>query len=267
MKTLIKIVAIAALLTNSTATFGQLNHGMWQGHINVRGNSFLLPYGASSAMNLINAMGGGSLSSETDLYNNSFSRWIQLIPEYDIHVPTWQMESADGEVPLKGPYWWRCILFGDFDHDYNLSMGYTLYYRSLDIPFGFNFGINHEWRGICVTDGPFQGLHKTTSIIPHARINWRILGTDFEREHFWNIQLEGGTSYVKHLSYNNSLGFDSDIINDGLRASVGMALVGKIFSTPLNIGIRYEWDCYNYFNLPDTKTKLGSLVIVSGIFL
>lgn len=194
----------------------------------------------------------------TDVYS-PYYRWISPIEEYDFHIPNWRMDNAE----TKGPYWWRCLLTGDFYHNYNVSVGYSLRWRSFDLPIGIRIGLSYEWRGLCVEDGMLRGLHRTSGLVPSVGVNWRVLGLDFEREHNWNLLLECGTSYVKVLTYNDPCGLGSEAANSGYRGAVSL---GVILDT-WQYSLRYEWDCYDYLNVPGYGTHLQNLVLMVGIVL
>lgn len=269
--TLRKIQIASLLLTISLSAFSQARHGIWQGHITVRGNSLLIPEGSKFLFDMVAGFESGwkmtrlgmgdKVHSENAIFGamtatSKTVRWIYPTFEYDFHIPNWAMSDASGDIDLQGPYWWRCLLTGDFRHNYNLSLGYKLSWRSLDIPFGINFGASYEWRGLCPTDGALKGLHKTSAIVPAASISWRVLGLDFEREEGWNIVLEGGASYAKVLTYNDPFSLGKDAVDSGWRGvlSFGVSYSRTIWS------LRYEWDTYNYFNIPNVETRLQNLV-------
>lgn len=246
----------------------QVNHSVWYGNFDVRSNSLLLPI----AVNLVNGGINGFIVGDqadkkgeqvtTELVRNrlpytKYYRWINVTSAYDIHLPKWKLYDANGEIPTQGPDWWKCLLFGDYRHNYNVSVGYSLHWRSYDIPFGANFGVNYEWRGLCVKEGELAGLHKTSGVVPSVTLSWFVLGNNFEREHNWNIVVEGGASYVKTLFYNDPLQLGKDKVNSGWR---GMAAIGFKYGRECFF-LKYEMDFYDYFNLPQTHTRMNNLVV------
>ncbi|MBR3709977.1 MAG: hypothetical protein IKM99_03330 [Bacteroidales bacterium] len=261
---------------------GQNKHNLFYGQFEVRGNSVLLPAFAGLfnviPYSIAGAKEGAREGEEAykqgkdinaeDFLNEEFAkevlaesskydRWMHVSPMYDIHLPKWSMSNADGSIAMQGPDWWRCLLFGDFKHNYNCSVGYSLGWRSYVIPFGAKFTLGYEWRGLCVTEGELMGLHRTSGIVPSATVNWLLLGNHFERRKGWNIVLEGGVSYVKNLTYNDPIQMGNTAVNDGLR---GIAALGYKRGTSL-VSIRYEFDSYDYFNIPDVHTRLNSLML------
>lgn len=262
-KTISSIVTIV-LLGTTISTHAQIRSNIWQGHINIRGNSMLPWYGS----NALSFFGFG---------NPFYMRWIHPIPEYDFHIPNWSMQQDGEKMQLSGPYWWRCLLSGDFRHDYNFSLGYTLYWRSLKIPFNAQLGLNYEWRGVCIDEGALAGLHKTSYIVPSMGVTWRVLGTEIEREDNMNILLGFTASYVAPMTYNDPLLLGSNAVNGGFRFGVSLGYLGMglledsdIFSDNSGkaktiISLRYEWDTFNYFNIPEVSGKLGNLVLTFGV--
>ena len=255
----------------------QSNPGGWHGGFVVRGNSLLLPFCANRLGQII----PGSIvmkqleeEENSELYVPSrvkfeyekyqrlpgYFKWIYPTVMYDIHVPHWALYADDNEIATQGPDWWRCLLFGDFKHNYNCALGYSLGYRSFYTPFGIDVAVNYEWRGLCVTEGTMAGLHRTSGVVPTVMLNYSVLGNRFERTHGWNIVLEGGVSYVKNLTYNDPLQLGKTAVNDGLRYVVA---IGSNFSVNY-WSIRYEWDRYNYFNVPNTSSRMNSLMLSFG---
>ncbi|MBP3762551.1 MAG: hypothetical protein J6I49_01575 [Bacteroidales bacterium] len=257
----IVIAAVLALMAISNPAQAQIKKNVWQGHINIRGNS-LLPWIS------------GNVLAFVGVQNPFYKRWIHVIPEYDFHIPNWSI-SLDGEkLQLNGPYWWRCLLTGDFRHDYNFSLGYSVYWRSLQIPFDAQLGLNYEWRGVSIANGSLAGLHKTEALVPTVGLTWRILGTAIEREDNMNILFGVTASYVSPTNYNDPLYLGSNAVNGGARFGISLGYEGvmgdyDIFSdysgiSKLRITLRYEWDTFDYFNIPGTKGKLGNLILSWG---
>ena len=235
------------MLCISFASFSQIKHDVWFGHFKVRSNSLTLPYGL------------GCLWNNGVIHSHQGYRWLRIMPEFDIHVPIWKLLDNNEKTSTKGPYWWRCLLFGDYSHNYNFSLGYTLSWRSFDIPVGARLGVNYEWRGLCVTEGRLMGEHRTSGVIPSVNLTWNVLGLDFEREEQWNIIAEIGTSYVKILTYNDPIQLGRTAVNDGWRGLVSLGVCAN--KAMMLFAIRYEWDNYNYFNVTDTRTRLNNLVL------
>ena len=259
-----KVILLGICLLGIYSFVGaQVNHNLWSGCFSVRGNSLLSPMTVDMVRGFFVGYEAGDVdkaldNSMFDPYSNS-TRWFSFTEEFDFHIPNWRMEGAE----LQGPYWWRVLLFGDFRHDYNFSLGYTLRWRSLDVPIGARFGLNYEWRGLSVMDGPLTGLHRTSGIVPSAGLNWRMLGLDFEREHGWNLMLDGGVSYVKVLTYNDPCALGSDAAQSGWRGSVALGvIVGRN-----SLSLRYEWDSYDYLGTAAGKTHLQNLVLSIGAML
>ena len=253
----VRVLAIMAFMMFAAVAPAQVSHGRWSGNFNVGGNSLLTPripdmvYGAVKGYN--------DELKELSNYFSPYYRWISPTRDYDFHIPNWRMDGAE----LKGPYWWRCLLFGDFSHDYNFALGYTLKWRSFDLPVGFRIGVNYEWRGLCVADGPLAGMHCTSGLVPSVGVNWRVLGLDFEREHGWNLLLDGGASYAKMLTYNNPCGLGREVANSGCRWALSL---GVVYSN-WQYSLRYEWDCYDYLNVAGYGTHIQNLVLSAGVAL
>mgnify|MGYP006916066213 CR=1 FL=1 len=262
MKKVLVILALA--LCYPTLANCQINHNVWYGDFEVRSNSLLLPACANLVDGFINgfvvgyhAGYNGEKVNLSELEYTSYYKWLKVSPAYDIHVPKWKLYDANGEIPTQGPDWWKCLLFGDFRHNYNFSLGYSLHWRSYDIPFGANFGVNYEWRGLYVKEGELAGFHKTSGVVPSATLSWFVLGNNFEREYNWNIVAEAGASYVKTLFYNNPLQLGKDKVNSGWR---GLAAIGFKYNRDCFF-LRYEMDFYDYFNLPQTRTRMNNMMI------
>lgn len=251
------LIVFSLLLCFPSISICQIKHGYWSGHFSCRGNSYILPSMPNLVIGLV-VKGIGDYKTDDEFAFSPFYRWMQTHPEFDIHVPSWTLEDANGKIATQGPVWWRCLLLGDYKHNYNFSLGYSLCWRSLDIPLGAKVRLGYEWRGLCVTEGELEGLHKSSGIVPAFAVDWFVLGNDFEREKNWNIFVEPGVSYVKNLTYNDPLQHGMGILNDGWRASVA---VGVHQSPGLCLLLRYEWDCYNYFNLQHTSSRLNSLIL------
>lgn len=274
MKRFIGVLLILAWCPLSLQS--QINHSVWYGRINMRSNSLLLPICSNMISNGINGMVLGFQAGKAGMTDSEkiqkyvlermpyslYNRWLPICPAYDIHFPFWKLYDANGEIATQGPDWWRCLLFGDFRHNYNFSLGYSLHWRSYDIPLGVNVGVNYEWRGLCVKEGTLAGLHRTSGIVPAAELRWFVLGNSFEREYRWNIVAEAGASYVKTLCYNDPLQLGKDKVNDGWR---GHAALGFLLDRILycNIFLKYEWDCFNYFNIPQIESRMSNVVIAS----
>ena len=257
-------VILALVLCYSTVSNCQVNHSVWYGQFDVRSNSLLLPASANWVDGSINAFilgyDAGYSGEKVDLRKlefTSYYRWLKVSSAYDIHIPKWRLYDANGEIPTQGPDWWKCLLFGDYRHNYNVSVGYSLHWRSYDIPFGASFGVNYEWRGLCVKEGDLAGLHKTSGIVPSASLSWFVLGNNFEREHNWSIVAEVGASYVKMLFYNDPLQLGEEKVNSGWR---GLAAIGFKKGRDCFF-LKYEMDFYDYFNLPQTHTRMNNLVV------
>ena len=275
MKKVLIILALA--ICSPTLLMSQAKHNNCYGHFNFRGNSLLLPYCARLVGNVPKMIVGaqigyregsegvkkmvnnGTFEKEMENRLQGYYQWVRPTVMYDIHVPSWALYENENKIATEGPDWWRCLLLGDFKHNYNCSVGYTLGWRSYDIPFGMKVGVDYEWRGLCVTEGELAGLHKTSGIVPTATLNWFPLGNGFERNHGWNVVVEGGVSYVKNLTYNDPLQLGKTAVNDGLR---GVVAIG--YDAVNYLSIRYEWDCYNYFNLPNTTSRMNSLMFTFG---
>ena len=261
MKQAIKIAILTMAIMAATSTNGQVKHGTWQGHLEYGSNALLTRDGVVTIDNFFSGKWGKE---------SFYARWISPAIGLNFHTPNWKMSDSSGQIPLKGPYWWRCLLIGDFDHDYNTSIGYTISYRSFDIPIGINVGVDYEWMGICVTDGYLKGLHRTSSLIPHAGLTLRPLGISHELSKNWSLLLDGNISYVKNMTYNNPVNLDGNVINNGLRASVGRGVrlgyltLGQLYYSSLYYTICYEWNCFEYFNIPGVDARLGSLKIRAG---
>lgn len=242
----------------------QVNHGVWYGDFEVRSNSFLLPVCANLVQTIPQlSLFDDDMQIKTGELNEfmKYWRWLAVSPSYDIHVPKWRLYDANEEIPTQGPDWWKCLLFGDYRHNYNISVGYSLHWRSYDIPFGANFGVNYEWRGLCVKEGELAGLHKTSGIVPTASLSWYVLGNDFEREHGWNIVTNAGVSYVKTLFYNDPLLMGKDKVNGGWR---GIMAIGFSLNRAA-LMLRYEWDCFDFINVSQIDTKMNSLMISANV--
>lgn len=279
------LITIALVLCYPYLSNCQTNHNVWYGQFEVRGNSLLLPTCAGLVNSIPNAIIGGQVGAEMgeeaylkgeeltiedyldgDFWDEvnrrlyDYNKWLRVSPSYDIHAPRWSLDIADDQMALQGPDWWRCLLFGDFKHNYNCSVGYSMGWRSNVIPFGAKIALNYEWRGVCVTEGDLTGLHRTSGIVPSFIWDWLILGNAVERRSGWNLIVESGVSYVKNLTYNDPLQLGKTAVNDVIRVIQGF---GFKYGTWL-CSIRYEGDCNNYFNLPDTRTNLNSFVLSFG---
>lgn len=254
-------VILALVLCYSNVSNCQVNHSVWYGDFEVRSNSFLLPVSVRAIEGV--AQSFLLFDEDMEIRHDSYTgllkywKWLAVNPFYDIHVPKWRLYDANGEIPTQGPDWWKCLLFGDFRHNYNFSVGYSLHWRSYDIPFRVNFGVNYEWRGLCVKEGELAGLHRTSGIVPSASLSWFVLGNDFERDHNWNIIVEGGASYVKTLFYNDPLQLGKDKVNSGWR---GMTAIGFKYNQECFF-LRYEWDGFDYFNLPQISSRMNNMVV------
>ncbi len=132
-------VILALVLCYSNVSNCQVNHSVWYGDFEVRSNSFLLPVSvrAIEGVALSFLLFDEDMEIRHDSYNglSKYWKWLAVNPFYDIHVPKWRLYDANGEIPTQGPDWWKCLLFGDFRHNYNFSVGYSLHWRSYDIPF------------------------------------------------------------------------------------------------------------------------------------
>lgn len=262
------LIIIALTLCYPTLSICQVNHSVWYGNFDIRSNSLLLPISVYLVNNAINgAVVGYQAAKNGEQFTielvqkrlpfTKYYRWVNLTSVYDIHIPKWKLYDADGEIPVQGPDWWKCLLFGDYRHNYNVSLGYSLHWRSYDIPWGVNFGVNYEWRGLYVKEGELAGLHKTSGIVPSVSLSWFVLGNNFERENDWNIVAEVGASYVKSLFYNDPLQIGKDKVNGGWR---GLAAIGYKYGRN-SFFLKYEKDFYDYFNLPQIHTQMNSLLI------
>ena len=257
MRRHIKIATTVVLLSLCiSSTTAQIKHGSWNGVINVRSSSLMVPFIPKTAWEITK-----SFLFEDDEWLN---RWVKINSEYEVQCPKWSVSDANGEHPLSSPYWWKWILCGDYDHTYTAALGYSISFRPFDFPVGFNVGLNHEWRGFCIDNSTLQGLHRTTSLIPSVGIS--LHRPNFDKETSSTAvypQVDFYASFVINQSYNNPLNFNRNIINNGWRLSVG---VGLYLYNSYGY-VRYEWDCYNYFNIPDVSTRFGCIVIGSSIML
>lgn len=203
-----------------------------------------------------------------------YDRWICPMFEYAEPGPIWAavfpnsvlqvLEEGGEKVHTKNPRWWTPFLWGDFSRNYTALVGYTLKYRARDIPFDVNIGVNYEWRGLCVAEGGLAGLHRSSGVVPSIGLSWRIgEGNVAEREFRPGFLLvDGKVSYLKTLYYNDPLQLGNNALNDGIRFSVGVAVGDKAGSV---IGVKYELDCFDYFNLPNISFKQGKLMLYTRI--
>lgn len=277
MKNIKVFCSIVLFLSVAFSSPAQIRNGIWQGHINYRGTSMLTQY----AMNLTGAtisksymkkhapaeeitiFGSAESYADNMLIYSTYARWINPHTGYYFHIPNWSMQYGNQEEILQGPQWWKCLLFGDFKHDYNYSLGYFLTYRSYILPFGFSIGANYEWRGLCVKSGTLAGLHRVSGITAEVRLRAHLLGLDFERDNGWNIIPEVSTSYTKNITYNDPLGYGNKIVGNGWRSSIAMSL--RYFRAEW--GIRYEWDLYDFFNISECDTRLQNLSLSVSVYL
>lgn len=254
------LTTIAVLLCFPALSISQAKHSGWCGQFIVRSNSYLLPFIPSA---ITQKIAENYMDDSKDLGFSTYAQWFQTAPEWDIHVPKWLLEGPDGKIATQGPVWWRCLLFGDYKHNYNFSLGYSLCWRSYDIPIGAKIRINYEWRGLCVNESELMGLHRISGIVPSVSLNWHVLGNDFERENNWNLIVEPGVAYVKNLTYNDPLKMGKEAVNDGWRGFVTMGFYSR--KTHGILSLRYEWDAYDFFKLQGVTSRMNSLVFSVAI--
>lgn len=239
------------------SVYGQVVHSRWNGRVTVRSSGMLANAASSIAFGAISAMGGDrwfTPTLEVDMRNSLLNTicfrdsWTQTI------------HDMDDVIHPQNPVWWKTLLFPDFNRNYDMHVGYSVEWRSLHVPIGASLGVRCEWQGFSVQEGKLEGMHRTINILPSFGVNYRILGLEFERENNINIVLRGDVFYVKNVWYNNPLGMGSEVINDGLRVSVGSSFLVGIAGVKANYRICYEWDCYNMFNISGIRMDMGRFV-------
>lgn len=204
---------------------------------------------------------------------NPVMRWLKPSTEIDFHIPGWSMSQFDEDIPLAAPDWWS-IFYPDMVHDYNFSIGYEFSWKSLLMPFGAYFGLDFEWRQLCIDKGTLTGKHRVRAFLPSAGVRLYLLGNRFEREHSWNIVADCGGSYNIPVWYSNFFNWSIDALGRGFRSRLGIGV------STLDYGclyIRWEKDLYNFFNtdfcLPDgrhpfeNQSNLFSSIIVGWSLL
>lgn len=253
-----KFVTIAAILFVIMSANGQVSHGIWMGHVNIRAGGFLTNAASMLTMSFVGELAGKGQwlcpDVEADMrYNPLFAAcWRN----------TWTQTIYDGESRIhpQNPRWWKAFLCPDFKNNYDVHIGYTIDYRSLDVPLGISIGVRCEWLGFNVTEGGFKGMHRTVNVLPTVGANWRVLGLDYGREHDWELSLRGDVFYVKNMWYNDPAEKGTGVVNDGIRASVGLTILYHgLYSSSSTL--RYELDCFDFFNIPGVSTRFGRFVI------
>ena len=170
-------------------------------------------------------------------------------------TPSSQRMTYNGEeVELNYKKPWNLFNFMDqgWKSPTSRSVGYELSWSGRRIPVGLFVGVDYEYRQVNIADFdlPLCGRHVISSVIPSAGLRYRILGTQFESEHNWDIYLEGTVANVRNIKYKNALNIYSvDATESGMRYAVGFGAVAfnGVFP-PVCFFIRYSWDDFNFFN-------------------
>ena len=255
-KTIIILLLIIGLYYPLSA---QYNRGVWQGSPIIRSGPLLMWITSEEAFSLLNFYyvdKNYPYRWHSEMMEKSLiTRWAYPVTYFDFHIPNWKLLQDGTEQPLQGPKWWKCLLFGDFKHDYQFALGYKLTYRSFDIPFALSAGVNYEWRGVYVKSGTYEGLHRTSGVVPSADLRWNVLGLDFERTNRWNIVAQASLSYAMPITYKGPLANGKEILGGGLRPALSLGYRINRYE----MKIQYEWDCYNYINQPGLESKIQTL--------
>lgn len=198
--------------------------------------------------------------------NKNSGVWIFVLPylvatippnlEYDIHTPSYEVYDNGKFIETSRPYIWRNLLLGDYSHNYNFAAGGTMYLHPRSFPLSFGLGINWESRAICISDGYMMGRHRSAGATPHLILNYHFVNDDYMRPDNWDFVCSIGTSYVHILGYDGPLDGGKSILNNGWRGQIGISLQHGFES----YSVRYEYDFYNYFKIPDVTTRMNSLV-------
>ncbi|MBQ7279229.1 MAG: hypothetical protein IJR13_00700 [Bacteroidales bacterium] len=278
MKRYFFLVIILCIITHSA--LGQEQRRVWSLRLNVRTNSLLIPvcyrivfdsklYEKFSARMLeyLNSKAEQEKNSRIERHERTNDETsvigLLLIPyifppnlEYDIHTPNWELYDHQDMIETGKPYIWRNLLFGDYSHNYNYAIGATFSLHPRHFPLSFSLGANWESRALYITDGEMSGKHRSAGFVPHFFLSYHFVDNDNVSRDCWDFTCNIGTSFVHILEYDGPLEGGKDNLSDGLRGQVGVSLQHgfEVYS------IRYEWDFYNYFNIPDITTRMNSLV-------
>ena len=197
-----------------------------------------------------------------DIHSSEFLRWIVPTTEFDIHTPVWAMKNGEEDIALKGPDWYA-IFYPDLNHNFSYALGYEVSWKSLTHPYGGYLGVDYECRQICIKDGVLIGRHRLNTIVPTAGVRLRllsILNEGFEMKHNWDILVDIGAAYAINVKYHNFYNWDVDAVNNGFRLKLGLGFSTVSYG---NWYVRYEIDCYNFFN-SDYHPTDGSIAYFSN---
>ena len=219
--------------------------------------------------------------------------WFGTVVEHDYrNFPMWAAiypvsetqrlagDAASDEVGTLNPRWWKGFLWPDFDRNYHVAVGYSVEYRWDRAQWALAAGVRYEWQGLCVQEGRMQGMHRMQNVVPSLEITRRlfpdiyykgVLDEDKDDMGF-NCFLVGNVSYVKNVDYKNTTRVDDVSVRSGIRVAGGLGYEMLVWQVGDALGwesikgvyicgdIRYEHDCYNLFDVPDLKTRMGRFV-------
>lgn len=274
MKKVFFMLLLLSAVSLSVSVQAQTPKSSWGGHITVRSGGMLTDW----ALAFINPtrVAPAWLGTVVEHDYRNYPMWAAIYPTSE--TQRLNNEVSNDEVGTLNPRWWKGFLWPDFDRNYHVAVGYSVEYRWDRSRWALAAGIRYEWQGLCVPKGKMQGMHRLQNVVPSIEITRRMIPDIYYRgEHedgdnpmSYNFFVVGSVSYVKNVDYKNASGFEAVLVGSGIRLAAGLGnewlVRGVAFDLESTKGVyfctdvRYEHDCYNLFDVPDVKTRMGRFV-------
>ena len=282
MKKVYYFLLLLSAVSLSVSVQAQPKKGSWGGHITVRSGGMLTDW----ALAFINPtrVAPAWLGTVVEHDYRNFPMWAAIYPTSE--TQRLNNDVGDEEVRTLNPRWWKGFLWPDFDRNYNVAVGYSVEYHWVLSGLALAAGVRYEWQGLCVPEGEIQGMHRMQNVVPSLEITKRLFSDIYYKGVFekkvedgwspydFNLFLVGNVSYVKNVDYKNTSGINTAVAGSGIRLAAGLgyevllrdlshvldweseSVKGVYFCTD----VRYEHDCYNLFDVPGLKTRMGRFI-------
>lgn len=251
----IKTLLIVLLATLSINTHSQ-NFGTLSGTVRIGGGLYGTMYSffTPSLMAIMQSLKFTNFDANSTLNERHTSlRFFNI--GGDLLVPNWSMTASNGNIELyRGD---DSNFLNDPVNHYTYYVGYYFNWKSTFSRMGFYFGADYEWKNFDI-HYPYPNVshNKIHSLVPAVGLRYRLLSPMKEVEGFpFNIVLEGGMSFVINTKYKNYDGYGLDVLNNGFRPMLGLAITTNRFGS---IHVRWTKDLFQLFD-KDYKATGGFL--------